>query len=119
MPYNQSVGAQGESAAADFLRGKGAQILQMNYRTPYGEIDIIAILEGVLVFCEVKRRSGKLNGAPSEAVTPAKQAHILRTAMLYLQENRLEDAPVRFDIVEILPDGVKHIENAFDATDMF
>ena len=42
MPHNRSVGAQGEGDASDFLRGLGANILQMNYRCPYGEIDIIA-----------------------------------------------------------------------------
>lgn len=115
MPYNQSVGAQGESAAADFLRGKGAQILQMNYRTPYGEIDIIAILEGVLVFCEVKRRSGKLNGAPSEAVTLAKQRKIIRAAEIYLARHPVE-MPMRFDVIEITPGRFNHIPAAFDAS---
>ena len=115
MPYNQSFGAQGEGAAADFLRGKGAQILQMNYRTPYGEIDIIAILEGVLVFCEVKRRSGKLNGAPSEAVTPAKQRKIIRAAEIYLARHPVE-MPMRFDVIEITPGRFNHIPAAFDAS---
>ena len=115
----RSYGTEGESAARNYLVSKGARILEMNFRRPSGEIDIIARHKGTILFVEVKRRSSLRFGRPSEAVNPAKQAHILRTAMLYLQENRLEDAPIRFDIIEILPDGVNHIENAFDATDMF
>ena len=115
----RSYGTEGESAARDYLVSKGAKILEMNFRRPSGEIDVIAKMRKTILFVEVKRRSSLRFGRPSEAVNPAKQAHILKTAMIYLQENRLEDAPVRFDVIEILPDGVNHIENAFDATDMF
>lgn len=115
MPYNRSVGAQGESDAADFLRHKGAQILQMNYRTPYGEIDIIAVMGGVLVFCEVKRRMGSLRGTPAEAVTPAKQRRIIRAAEIFLARHPAE-MPVRFDVIEVLPGRFNHIESAFDAS---
>ena len=65
---------------------------------------------------EVKRRSSLRYGRPSEAVNRQKQAHILRTAQLYLQEHRLMDAPMRFDIIEVLPEEIRHIENAFDAS---
>ena len=116
MMNRRTFGAEGESAARSYLVSKGAKILEMNYRRPSGEIDIIAKQKKTLLFVEVKRRSSLRFGRPSEAVDPRKQAHILRTAMLYLQENSLEDAPVRFDIIEVLPDGVNHIENAFDAT---
>ena len=112
----RGFGAEGEQAARDYLVGKGARILEMNYRRPSGEIDIIARLRRRVLFVEVKRRSSLRYGRPSEAVNPAKQAHILRTAMLYLQENGLEDAPVRFDVIEILPGEIHHIENAFDAS---
>lgn len=115
----RAFGAEGENAARAYLTAKGAKILEMNFRRAPGEIDIIAKMKKTILFVEVKRRSNLRFGRPSEAVNPAKQAHILRTAMLYLQENGIEDAPVRFDIVEILPDGVNHIENAFDATDIF
>ena len=115
MPYNRSIGAQGESDAADFLRQKGAQILQMNYRTPYGEIDVIAIMDGVLVFCEVKRRSGNLHGSPAEAVTRAKQRKIIRAAEIYLARHPAE-MPVRFDVIEVQPGRFNHIEAAFDAS---
>lgn len=114
MAYNNSVGAQGESDAADFLRGKGASILQMNYRCPHGEIDIIAVLDGVLVFCEVKRRSSLLHGSPAEAVTPAKQRKIIRAAELWLARHPM-DMPVRFDVIAITPGAITHIPSAFIA----
>ena len=92
------------------------RVLQMNFRRPTGEIDIIARQRRTIVFVEVKRRSSLRFGRPAEAVDRAKQGHILRTAALYLQENDLEDAPVRFDVVEVLPGEIRHIEGAFDAT---
>ena len=112
----RELGTEGEARARAYLLGKGAKILEMNYRRPTGEIDIIARQGRTLLFVEVKRRSSLRFGRPSEAVNRQKQAHILRTAQLYLQEKRLEDAPVRFDIIEVLPDEIRHIENAFDAS---
>ena len=112
----RSFGTEGEQAARNYLTGKGVKILEMNYRRPTGEIDIIARHKKRLLFIEVKRRTSLRFGRPAEAVDAAKRLHILRTARLYLQENGLEDAPVRFDIIEVLPDGINHIENAFDAT---
>ena len=112
-------GGEGEAEARAYLERKGAKVLEMNYRRPTGEIDIIARQGKVTLFVEVKRRSSLRYGRPAEAVDRAKQGHILRTAALYLQEKRLADAPVRFDVIEILPDEIRHIENAFDATDFF
>ena len=112
----RGFGAAGEQIARDFLAGKGAKILEMNYRRPTGEIDIIARQGKTLLFVEVKRRSSLRYGRPAEAVDRQKQSHILRTAQLYLQENRLTDVPVRFDVIEVLPGQIRHIENAFDAS---
>ncbi len=111
-------GGQGEMEARAFLEQNGAKILEMNFRRPTGEIDIIARQGKTLLFVEVKRRSSLRYGRPAEAVDRAKQAHILRTAMLYVQEKGLSDAPLRFDVIEVLPDSIRHIENAFDATGM-
>lgn len=111
----RSFGAAGEQIARDYLVQKGAKILAMNFRRPTGEIDIVARLKRTILFVEVKRRSSLRYGRPAEAVSPAKQAHIARTAALYLQENGLEDSLARFDVIEILPGDIRHIENAFDA----
>jgi putative endonuclease len=112
----RSIGAQGEADAKAFLLQKGAKILEANYRRPTGEIDIIARQGKTLLFVEVKRRSSLRYGRPAEAVDRQKQSHILRTAQLYMQENRLTDVPVRFDVIEVLPGQIRHIENAFDAS---
>ncbi|MBQ8110906.1 MAG: YraN family protein [Clostridia bacterium] len=114
---NRGAGALGEADARAYLERKGTKILEMNFRRATGEIDIIARQGKTILFVEVKRRSSLRYGRPAEAVDRAKQAHILRTAALYLQENRLSDAPVRFDVVEVLPGEIRHIENAFDATE--
>lgn len=117
MPVNnRRFGSEGEADARAFLKEKGYKLLESNYSRATGEIDIIARHRRTLVFVEVKRRSSLRFGRPSEAVDRAKQLHILRTAQLYLQENRLEGAPVRFDVIEILPGELRHIENAFDAS---
>ena len=115
----RELGTEGEVRARAWLLGRGAKILEMNYRRPTGEIDIIAKQGRTLLFVEVKRRSSLRFGRPSEAVNRQKQAHILRTAQLYLQEKGLEDTPVRFDIIEVLPDEIRHIENAFDASAIY
>ena len=70
---NQKFGQQSEAAAVDHLRRRGYKIIQRNYRTSFGEIDIIAEHEGVLVFIEVKARKTKGFGNPKWAITPNKQ----------------------------------------------
>ena len=112
----RAIGSQGEADARAFLTRKGVKVLETNYRRPTGEIDIIARQGKTLLFVEVKRRSSLRYGRPAEAVDRQKQSHILRTAQLYLQENRLTDVPVRFDVIEVLPGQIRHIENAFDAS---
>jgi len=114
----RAAGTSGESAACEALKRAGLTILERNWRRPTGEIDIIAKDRHTIAFIEVKTRSSLRFGRPAEAVDKAKQMHILRTAMLYLAEKGLDDAPVRFDVVEVLPTGARHIRNAFDATDM-
>ena len=112
-------GGEGEADARAYLEAKGAKVLEMNFRRPTGEIDIVARQGRTLLFVEVKRRSSLRYGRPAEAVDRAKRAHILRTAALYMQEKGLMDAPARFDVIEILPGEIRHIEGAFDATGFF
>lgn len=116
MPYNISYGAQGESDAADYLRGLGAEILEMNFRCYAGEIDIIARTQDTLIFCEVKRRRNTLYGRPAEAVTPAKQRRIIRTAEFWLATHAMPEMAIRFDVLEILPGTFNLIPGAFDAS---
>ena len=112
----RETGSAGERTAAAFLEKAGCKILERNFRRSTGEIDLIARDGKTIAFVEVKRRSSLRYGRPAEAVNRAKQVHILRTSLLYLAENGLDDVPVRFDIIEVLPDQVRHIKAAFDGT---
>ena len=121
--YKKFLGRAGEVKAAEFLRKKGYKILDKNYKTHIGEIDLIAKDGDTLVFIEVKTRMDDAFGAPSEAVTLKKQEKYVLVATEYLVRNHLNDTPCRFDVIEIygeiLPSGFRvsafnHIKNAFD-----
>ncbi len=100
-------GPEGEQAAARFLEGRGYRIVERNYRTKRGEIDLIAEDGGTLVFVEVKARLNDRFGGPAAAVTASKQARIARIAQHYLARRRLKDRPCRFDVVLIWGDDPK------------
>lgn len=113
-------GLEGEKLAVRHLKRLGYRIICRNYRSPLGEIDIIAHHRGVLVFVEVKSRSTETFGSPKLAVTPAKQRKLSQVAWHYLQQHNLTEASARFDVVTISRmQGAPHlevIENAFDST---
>jgi len=106
-------GALWESAAEQYLTSNGAKILERNYRKLGGEIDLIARMDGATVFVEVKQRTTARRGSPGEAVNHAKQANISRAALYYLKQNGLLDAKIRFDVVEITDEGIRHLKAAF------
>lgn len=120
-----SKGAAGEVIAARFLREKGYQLLGVNVRTRFGEIDMIAQKDSYLVFVEVKTRGEEALYAPREAVTASKQQKILKTAALYLRSHPTDLQP-RFDVIEVFageddpltPKAVDHFENAFESGDL-
>ncbi len=111
------VGDAGEDLARDFLRKKGLKILEANYRTRWGELDLVARDGETLVFVEVKTRTQKRFGNPLEAVTPDKQRRITRMARTYLLEKGLGDVSARFDVIGVdLTGGAARIDwipNAF------
>ena len=112
-----SLGKEGEEFAVRFLKKEGYRIIDKNYRTPFGEIDIIADDGGVLVFIEVKTRSGDIFGFPFEAVDRKKRDTIRKVALCYLKKIRKEPA-ARFDVLSIDFEGgkkkVAHIKDAFE-----
>ena len=114
----RTAGTLGEATACQALQKAGIAILERNYRRPTGEIDIVARDGKTILFIEVKARLSLKYGRPAEAVNRAKQLRIVRTAMQYLSEHGLSDAPVRFDVIEVLPGEVRHLRAAFDATDL-
>ena len=111
--YKKFLGRAGEIMAAEFLKKKGFKILEKNYKTPLGEIDVIADDDGTLVFVEVKTRSSDEYGQPSEAVNYKKQQKYKRVSLYYLQRAHKLDAPCRFDVIEIENGQINHILNAF------
>ena len=94
------LGEKGEGIAVAFLKKRGYRILEQNFKTRIGEIDIIANDSGTLVFIEVKTRESIAYGRPFEAVTYFKRKKISRVAMLYLKKLQ-EIPPCRFDIVSV------------------
>lgn len=101
----QVFGRQGEIDAADHAMRQGYALIRRNYRTPYGEIDLILRSpEGELVFAEVKARTGVFFGYPESAVDQRKRRHIIRSAIHYLQNNYPDDEeiPWRIDIIAIV-----------------
>jgi putative endonuclease len=113
----QQLGAWGEEVAVRFLRQRGMKIVERNFRTPVGEIDIIARQRGILVFVEVKTRRSSRFGPPQEAVGRTKQRQILRAAQWYLAGQPDNRRQPRFDVVAICAraDGahIEHIPDAF------
>ena len=107
----QSLGKAGEDLACEELARRGYAILERRYRTRYGEIDIIARVEGTIVFVEVKARAGEAYGGSGAAVTPSKQQRIVRMAIDFLSRRHLLDQPCRFDVVTVdYEDGRARIE---------
>ena len=101
MKYTTKIiGDKGEDYAAAYLKQHHCIILDRNYRTRYGEIDIIAQSKNTYLFVEVKTRHDNPLGRPYEAVDYRKRQRILRTAMTYIQERHL-DANYRCDICEV------------------
>ncbi len=110
------LGLSAESRAAMFLIAKGYRIVARRWKTPFGEIDIVARRRRALVFVEVKARAHADDAA--EAVTERGKRRIVAAAELWLAHNP-DDAQreIRFDVVLVTPGRMpQHIANAFDAT---
>jgi putative endonuclease len=110
------LGLSAESRAAMLLVAKAYRILARRWKTPFGEIDIVARRRHTLVFAEVKARDNIDEAA--EAVTERTKERIIRAAEMWLA-HRPEDinAEIRFDVILVAPGKIpKHIVNAFDAT---
>lgn len=116
--HRQSLGQTGEAIALKHLKRCGYKILQTNYRTKLGEIDIIARQKKTFVFVEVKTRQSDHFGNPKAAVTRQKQRTISMVALTYLKKINQSDSKARFDVVAISYAGsrpkVEIVQNAFE-----
>lgn len=109
------LGRRGEERATSFLKSVGFKILRRNFRAPTGgEIDIVCRDGEILVFVEVKTRSSEDFGRPISAVDRKKRRLIIRAAMAWLRMLDMPDTGFRFDVIEIVGDEIRHIENAFN-----
>jgi putative endonuclease len=97
----QRIGRWGEEVAARYLAVHGYTILSRNYRTPAGELDIVAREGDSIVFVEVKTRRTTTFGPPQAAVTPAKASHIIAAAQHYLLDTEQIDGNWRIDVVAV------------------
>jgi putative endonuclease len=114
----QALGRWGETLAAQFLTQQGYLVIERNYRTPYGEIDLIVQKADTLVFVEVKTRSTDAYGLPETAVTDQKRQHIISAAEAYLQAQQNQNRLWRIDVIAIrrfrdsTQPEIVHFENA-------
>ncbi len=97
----QRVGKAGEAAARSYLQRKGYRVAEVNYRSPYGEIDIVAFHGSILVFVEVRTRTGSSFGTPEESITAEKLNHLKRTALFYMQSRYGQEVTCRFDLIAV------------------
>ena len=117
--YKKLLGGIGEKSAGKYLRKKGYKIIDKNYTTKIGEVDLIALYGDLLVFIEVKTRSSTAYGNPGDAVDYFKQKKYVLLAKEYLMvKKEYREKPIRFDVVEILNGEINHIESAFFADDV-
>jgi putative endonuclease len=118
---SHEFGRRAEDAAAAYLERKGITVVERNWSTKAGEVDIVSLDGECVVFVEVKGRQRRRSGVPEEAVDERKQRRLCRVAAEYIAKNDLEDTPVRFDVVAITrisPDRarLRHHRDAFEAS---
>ncbi|HEX9090881.1 MAG TPA: YraN family protein [Anaerolineales bacterium] len=112
-----ALGRMGESIAISFLEKQGYTILEKNYRTPYGEIDVISKLAESIIFVEVKTRASSTLGPPEISVTRRKAEHMRCAAEYYIQQHPELNNDWRVDVIAIQmqtgdqPARIEHFEN--------
>jgi putative endonuclease len=112
------LGRQGQKLCEKFLRAKGYKTLTRNFSCRTGEIDLVMMDSDAVVFVEVKARTNEDFADAEAAVTKAKQVRMTRAANLFVKKYKLENLPLRFDVVILITDGktkpqIRHYENAF------
>jgi putative endonuclease len=114
----QVLGKEGERIAEQYLKEKGYKLVERNYRCAAGEVDLIVLDRRVIVFVEVKTRTGHGFGTPLEAIQPRKQRKMMQAAQFFLSQKKLHQRDARFDVVGISWPGrepvIEHVENAFE-----
>ena len=113
-------GRFGEEMARIFLAKQGYEVLELNWRCRYGELDLICRDQQAVIFVEVKTRNTATLETPAEALNQRKQTKLIKSASLFLSQHRLWHAQSRFDLVSVYFQThhcqVDHVPNAFSAS---
>lgn len=116
MAEHNILGKKGEELAVQFLENLGYQIIAVNWQEKKFEIDIIAQDQNQLLFVEVKTRTTDYFGSPVEAVTPAKQKHLVEGANYYIEKHDI-NLECRFDVIAVVLNNnqqkIEHFKEAF------
>jgi len=113
------LGRWGEKQGENFLKSKGLKTLARNFSCKTGEIDLIMVDgDGSIVFVEVKTKADESFSPPEESITQPKRARLMRAARYFLAAHKIEDRPLRFDVVTVVLGQVgrpqiRHYQNAF------
>ena len=111
--HKKVLGRKGERLVENYLKKQGCKILKRNYRTPFGEADLIVEDGDEIAFVEVKTRESVSYGTPAEAVGKTKQQRYVQIAKFYWMETR-EEPNARFDVAEVYGDGrIEYIKYAY------
>lgn len=112
--YKKLLGGAGENRAEKYLKKEGCKILKRNYKTPFGEADIVLKDGEDTVFVEVKTRTSDVFSTPAAAVDHKKQKKYIDIARYYFTLTG-EEENIRFDVIEVTKEGINWIKNAFEA----
>jgi len=108
MKHNKNIGKYGEEFAVQILEDAGYLVIERNFWTKMGEIDIVARKDGVLHLIEVKTRTRLDYGYPSEAITRSKKERMYKVAEYYLMKRKLRNTNVSIDVMEINANLIKN-----------
>lgn len=117
----QRLGLRGERVARNYLKRLGYRIIATRSQELLGELDLVAVDAGTIVFVEVKTRRSEQAGSPAAAVDHRKQVRLARLALVFLKRHRLLEYPVRFDVVGVRwpagsrKPGIEHFRDAFSS----
>jgi len=113
------LGRWGEKRGENFLKSKGLKTLARNFSCKTGEIDLVMVDgDGAIVFVEVRTKANESFSPPEESITQPKRARLLRAARYFLAAHKIEDRPLRFDVVTVVlgqvgQPQIRHYQNAF------
>ncbi len=115
----KNLGDEAETRTARLLEAAGYSIRERNFRTRWGEVDLVVERGELVCFVEVRMRSSAVWGDPALTVSRAKQRRVVKAALHYMMAHDLRDRMLRFDVVSVLGQGetarLEHIPDAFDA----